>query len=114
MHFSHSEHSVPTHTTLDRKMWRKRMGTSHSDHPPPPSPEPAKVNRNRLTVSPEGLLWIEVVSSHIQVADATVQQPKQELQWTPSNNRIHSFESKTELLKISKLQKVAACPLCNP
>lgn len=27
MHFSHSSDSVPADTTLDRKMWRKRMGT---------------------------------------------------------------------------------------
>lgn len=78
--------------TLDRKIWRKRTGTWTS-------PKQAKMNRNRLTVFPQGLFCTVVFSSNTQLRAAIVQQTKQELLQTQSNNRIYSFESKTELLK---------------
>lgn len=86
--------------TLDRKIWRKRTGTCRWRFITlTPSPKQAKMNRNRLTVFPQGLLWTVVFSSNTQLRAAIVQQTKQELQQTQSNNRIYSFESKTELLK---------------
>lgn len=68
------------------------------------------MNRNRLSVSPQGLLWVAVFSSNAQLRDVIVEQTKQELQQTPSNNLIYSFESKTELFKISNDEKVDPVP----
>ncbi|KAL7371250.1 hypothetical protein ABVT39_022800 [Epinephelus coioides] len=72
-----------------RRCGRAGEASSHSDRPPPPSVEQAKVNRGRLTVSPEGFLWIVVFSSNTKLTDAVVQQAKQKLQWTPTILSIH-------------------------
>lgn len=103
MHFFHSSYSVPSDTELDRRMWRKRIGTClQSFITLPPFPKQAKWTETGLAYRP-GVYsgrW-----SWVQIRVDIVQQTKQDLLQAPSDNLICSFVSKTELLKISNIKK---------
>lgn len=103
MHFFHSSYSVPSDTELDRRMWRKRIGTClQSFITLPLFPKQAKWTETGLAYRP-GVYsgrW-----SWVQIRVDIVQQTKQDLLQAPSDNLICSFESKTELLKISNIKK---------
>lgn len=116
MHFSHSKDSAPSDST-GRGNVEEEDGdmlfitlSIHLLH----LRKQAKMNRNRPSASPEGRLWMAVFSSSAQLRDVIVQPTKRELQQTPSNNLIYSFESKTELFKISNYEKVDPLPWSDP